>query len=100
VKNPDYPDTKYITALVAPNIVSTTPEETLHAVADHGVITGDTVTGKAPEAQAVFDQLRALGIYLSDVFVGLEEQGVAKFEASWLRLLNAGRVLSGATVQP
>jgi transaldolase len=100
VKNPDYPDTKYITALVAPSIVSTTPEETLHAVADHGVITGDTLTGKAPEAQAVFDQLRALGIYLSDVFVGLEEQGVAKFEASWLRLLNAGRVLSGATVQP
>ncbi|MGB8793983.1 MAG: transaldolase, partial [Mycobacterium sp.] len=42
VKNPDYSDTLYVTELVAPNTVNTMPEPTLDAVADHGVITGDT----------------------------------------------------------
>ncbi len=45
VKNPDYSDTLYVTELVAPNTVNTMPEKTIDAVADHGVITGDTVTG-------------------------------------------------------
>ncbi len=44
VKNPDYPDTLYVTELVAPHTVNTMPEKTMDAVADHGVITGDTVT--------------------------------------------------------
>ena len=45
VKNPDYSDTLCVTELVAPNTVNTMPDKTLDAVADHGVITGDTVTG-------------------------------------------------------
>ena len=89
VKNPDYADTLYITELVAPNTVNTMPEKTMDAVADHGVITGDTVTGKAAEAQQVFDQLEAIGIDLTDVFLALENEGVEKFEKSWLELLEA-----------
>ncbi|HEY1841055.1 MAG TPA: transaldolase, partial [Mycobacterium sp.] len=42
VKNPDYSDTLYVTELVAPNTVNTMPEKTIDAVADHGVVTGDT----------------------------------------------------------
>lgn len=38
VKNPDYPDTLYVTELVAPNTVNTMPEKTLDALADHGEI--------------------------------------------------------------
>jgi transaldolase len=89
VKNPDYSDTLYVTELVAPNTVNTMPEKTIEAVADHGVITGDTVTGKAGEAQAVFDKLTAVGIDLSDVFTVLEDEGVEKFEKAWLELLEA-----------
>ena len=89
VKNPDYSDTLYVTELVAPNTVNTMPEKTIDAVADHGVITGDTVTGKAAEAQAVFDELAAVGIDLPDVFKVLEDEGVEKFEKSWLELLEA-----------
>jgi transaldolase len=89
VKNPDYSDTLYVTELVAPNTVNTMPEKTLYAVADHGVITGDTVTGKASEAQAVFDELTAVGIDLPDVFKVLEDEGVEKFEKAWLELLEA-----------
>jgi transaldolase len=87
VKNPDYSDTLYVTELVAPNTVNTMPEKTIDAVADHGVITGDTVTGTAPQAQEVFDKLDALGIDLTDVFLVLENEGVQKFEESWNELL-------------
>lgn len=89
VKNPDYSDTLYVTELVAPNTVNTMPEKTMDAVADHGVITGDTVTGKADEAQGVFDKLAAVGIDLPDVFRLLEDEGVEKFEKSWQELLDA-----------
>ncbi|MGQ4616240.1 transaldolase [Nocardia sp. R7R-8] len=89
VKNPDYPDTMYVTELVAPNTVNTLPEKTLQAVADHGAIAGDTVSGKAQEAQDVFDRLAAVGIDLDDVFAVLEREGVDKFEKSWEELLSA-----------
>jgi len=89
VKNPEYSDTMYVTELVAPNTVNTMPEKTIDAVADHGVITGDTVVGKAEESQALFDQLSAVGIDLPDVFKVLEDEGVEKFEKSWLELLDA-----------
>jgi transaldolase len=89
VKNPDYSDTLYVTELVAPNTVNTMPEKTLDAVADHGVVKGDTVTGTAADAQAVFDKLEAIGIDLTDVFIVLEDEGVEKFEKSWQELLDA-----------
>jgi transaldolase len=87
VKNGAYPDTMYVAELVAPNTVSTIPEATLAAVADHGVISGDTMIGKAAQAQEVFDRLTAVGIALPDVFAVLEHDGVSKFAASWSRAL-------------
>lgn len=89
VKNPDYPDTLYVTELVAPDTVNTMPEKTLEAFADHGDVKGDTVSGTATEAQAVFDALAAAGIDLTDVFKVLEDEGVEKFETAWNELLEA-----------
>ncbi len=89
VKNPDYSDTLYVTELVAPNTVNTMPEKTMDAVADHGVVTGDTVTGKGAESQEVFDALSGVGIDLTDVFLVLENEGVEKFEKSWQELIEA-----------
>jgi transaldolase len=89
VKNPDYPDTLYVTELVAADTVNTMPEKTLEAVADHGQVTGDTVSGTAAAAQAVFEELSAVGIDLDDVFNLLEVEGVEKFETSWNELLEA-----------
>ncbi|MBU3685259.1 MAG: transaldolase [Mycobacterium sp.] len=89
VKNPDYSDTLYVTELVARNTVNTMPEKTLEAVADHGAVTGDTVTGTAGTAQGVFDALTAIGVDLADVFTLLEDDGVEKFEKSWQELLDA-----------
>ncbi len=87
VKNPDYPDTLYVTELVAPGVVNTMPEKTLDAVIDHGKITGDTVTGSYAEAARVLDELEALGVSYSDVTAVLEKEGVEKFEKSWNELL-------------
>jgi transaldolase len=87
VKNPNYPDTLYVTELVAANTVNTMPEKTIDAVAEHAVVRGDTVSGRAGEAQALFDELSAVGVDLRDVFVVLEDEGVEKFQTSWLELL-------------
>ncbi|MGW4122784.1 transaldolase [Nocardia sp. NPDC004711] len=89
VKNPEYPDTMYVTDLVAPNTVNTLPEKTLEAVADHAEIVPNAAVGKAAEAQAIFDQLVAAGVDLDDVFGVLETEGVDKFVASWQELLAA-----------
>lgn len=89
VKNPDYPDTLYVTELVAANTVNTMPEKTLEAVADHGEVTGDTIRGTAESAKIVFDKLASLGIDLPDVFRLLEDEGVDKFEKSWAELMEA-----------
>ena len=64
VKNPDYPDTLYVTDLVVADTVNTMPEKTLDAFADHGEVKGDMVSGRGDEAQALFDQLSAVGIDL------------------------------------
>jgi transaldolase len=88
VKNPDYPDTMYVTELVAPGIVNTMPEATLDAVADHGEITGDTIRPNYDNAREVKQALRNVGIDLVDVTHVLEEEGVEKFETSWNDLLN------------
>ena len=87
VKNPAYPDTMYVTDLVVADTVNTMPEKTMDAFADHGEVTGDQVTGRAGEAQAVFDQLAAAGIDFEDVLVVLETEGVDKFKKSWDELV-------------
>ncbi len=46
IKNHAYPDTMYVTELVAAGTVNTMPGTTLAAFADHGEVTGDTITGR------------------------------------------------------
>ncbi len=86
VKNPAYPDTKYVTELIAPGVVNTMPENTLLALADHGEVPGDQVSGTAEAAQRTFDELVDVGIDLDDVFITLEREGAEKFQASGAEL--------------
>jgi transaldolase len=86
-KNPDYRDVMYVEQLIAPGVVNTMPEPTLHAYAEHGETQPDTVTGAFAPAQQVLDDLAALGVDYDDVVAVLEREGVEKFEASWLELL-------------
>jgi transaldolase len=88
VKDPAYKDTKYVEELVAPNTVNTMPTKTMLAVADHGEIAGDQVTGHYDDARNVLDALERLGISYADVVTVLEREGVDKFAKSWADLLS------------
>jgi transaldolase len=85
-KDPAYDDTRYVTSLVAPDVVNTMPEATLRAVADHGQVPADSIHGTYEESQQLLEQLRAIGIDYDDVMHVLEDQGVAKFDAAWQEL--------------
>ncbi|MEU4878018.1 transaldolase [Streptomyces sp. NPDC021608] len=89
VKDPAYKDTLYVDGLVAPDTVNTMPEATLDAAADHGDITGDTVTGGYAAARADLAAVEALGVSYDEVVTRLEDEGVAKFAAAWQDLLDA-----------
>jgi transaldolase len=90
-KDPSLPDTLYVVDLVAKDTVNTMPEATLKAMADHGVLHGDTVHGTYQEARALFSQLEGLGISYDDVVKVLEDEGVSKFEVSWNEMLETIR---------
>jgi transaldolase len=86
-KDPAYPDTMYVVELVAPDTVNTMPESTLHATADHGKLRGDTIRGTYEESGKLLADLEKLGISYNDVVSVLEDEGVAKFAASWNELI-------------
>ncbi|MBO3102812.1 transaldolase [Cellulomonas fengjieae] len=100
VKDPSYPDTRYVDELVVAGVVNTMPEATLDAVADHGGDGTDTVTGTRQESEAVIAGLRELGIDIDEVTEQLEVEGVDKFTASWDELLSTvSDGLAGAVQQ-
>ncbi|MET3947372.1 transaldolase [Arthrobacter sp. UYCu512] len=97
VKDPAYPDTLYVTGLVAPGVVNTMPEKTLDATFDHGAVTGDTISRGYDDANATLNALDALGISYNEVVATLETEGLDKFVASWKELLaDVGVALAAA----
>ncbi|MFG3590779.1 transaldolase [Streptomyces sp. NPDC047990] len=87
VKNPDYPDTMYVSDLVIAGTVNTMPATTLTAFADHG-----TLPAHAPGAEdyaaaaAHLASLQDAGVDFADVTDSLEREGLEKFETSWAEL--------------
>jgi transaldolase len=87
-KDPSFPDTMYVDELVTAHTVNTMPQATLDAFADHGQVPADpkgwdTVRGTYTESRVVFAHLAQAGIDMADVTRVLEEEGLAKFSASW-----------------
>jgi transaldolase len=82
-KDPDYPDTLYVDALVAPHSVNTMPMATVEAYQDHG----DFPVAFGPEeiaaAHTTLARMEDVGIDYDAVMVQLEDEGVEKFIASW-----------------
>lgn len=85
-KNPAYPDTLYVDELIGPQSVNTMPEATIDAFLDHGRVER-TLDADPTAAQAVLDQLAAVGVDLDDVARTLEDEGVAAFATSFDDLL-------------
>lgn len=89
VKDTRYSDTLYVSELVAPATVNTMPAVTMEAFADHGVISSGSSTTRFAEPAALFEALGEVGIDMSDVFLQLEREGVAKFDTAWNELITA-----------
>jgi transaldolase len=90
VKNPAYPDTLYLSELIAPDVVNTMPEKTMKAYADHGS-PGTPVQKSYDEAAGVMKAVADAGVDLDDVFRVLEDEGVQKFVDSWDELTESVR---------
>ncbi|MBC7590637.1 MAG: transaldolase, partial [Salinibacterium sp.] len=82
VKDPNLPDTLYVTEPAAADTVNTMPEKTLDATFDHAEIAADAVTGNYDSANGVLDALDSLGISYDDVTQLLEREGDEKFQVS------------------
>lgn len=88
VKDPAYPDTLYVDALVGPNTVTTLPPKTLDAFRDHGAV-GPTLTEDIEGARRVLSEAARLGLDLDAVTRGLVEEGITLFAEATDALLGA-----------
>ena len=81
-KNPHYSDVLYVDNLIGPETVNTVPPATYTAIRDHGKV-GLTLEEGVDEANALFDQLREVGIDIKDVTEKLQKDGLAAFVTSF-----------------
>ena len=94
-KDPSYPDTLYVSDLVARDIVNTMPEKTLQAFGDHGDVS-TPMEGTGEQGRAVLAEISAAGVDLDEVFQALEDEGVSKFIVSWGELQGSVRQAQAA----
>ena len=86
-KNPKYPDTYYVEALIGPDTVDTMPPATIDAFRDHGKVAATLEQGM-DEADATIAQLESLGISLKDITDKLLADGLVTFEKSYTELFS------------
>ena len=86
-KNPEYPDTIYVSELIGPDVVNTMPLETIEAFQDHGVVKPGSLVSAVDEARQLLADLAAAGVDYDDVTDTLEAEGVQKFSDSFEALL-------------
>lgn len=87
-KDPDAPDTLYVSALAAPDTINTMPEKTLLAFADHGTV-GDLLPTDGGDADEVLAQFDRAGVDVAALAAKLQSAGEQSFNASWDSLLGA-----------
>jgi len=77
-KNRAYRDVMYVEPLIGKDTISTMPEETIAAFADHGIV-ADTLEQGVPDARDVMSALERLQIDFRAVAEQLENEGIQKF---------------------
>jgi transaldolase/glucose-6-phosphate isomerase len=85
-KNPAYPDTLYLDALIGRETVNTVPPDTLRAFKDHGTV-GETLIDGMDEAQEMLDMLAEVGVDLEHITRQLQTDAVEMFIESYESLL-------------
>ncbi len=86
-KNPAYPDTLYVDALIAADTVNTVPPASLNAFLDHGTVRA-TLEAGLDEAKQQLGRLAELGIDIEAITRKLLDEGVAAFAKSFASLLD------------
>jgi len=89
-KNPRFPDTLYVDALIGPDTVDTMPDATLAAFRDHGH-PADTLSNALGEVEPVLEGLKTAGIDLEHELRELQTEGVKLFTDSYEELLQGLR---------
>lgn len=95
VKNPAYPDTKYVDTLVGPHTVNTMPMQTLTAAGEQSEVTEPTVDQDPTEQ---LEALREAGIDMDDVTAKLLKDGVDAFITPFEKLMSGIESAREATV--
>ncbi|AFM27091.1 bifunctional transaldolase/phosoglucose isomerase [Desulfomonile tiedjei] len=85
-KNPDYPDTYYVDALIGPHTVNTIPPATLQAFRDHGR-PSLSLDGGVEDARSLFRSLKSMGIHVPDLLDKLLQDGLRAFAGSYLKIM-------------
>ena len=85
-KDPEASDVLYIEALAAPFTISTIPEATLRAFAEHGKV-GDPLPADGGDCEEVLTQFRQAGLDLDALAGQLQRDGAEAFNKSWSDLM-------------
>ncbi len=85
-KDPAYPSTYYVEALIGPETVNTMPEATLAAFRDHGKDAVGLLSG-GDEADDALRRLSACGVDLDGLTRVLLAEGIDLFDASFRKLM-------------
>ncbi len=87
-KDPLYPDLRYVEPLIGRDTINTLPDETIVALADHGVLKNDTIEEGLAEAKQLFTNFKKVGIDIDLVTRQLENEGIQKFTNSYNKLIS------------
>lgn len=85
-KNPAYPDTLYVDALIGRDTVNTVPPDTLVAFKEHGTVR-ETLLDELDDAPSLLEQLAEVGVEIDIVTKRLQEDGVESFSQSFDALM-------------
>jgi transaldolase len=85
-KDPEASDVLYLQSLAAPFTISTVPEATLKAFADHGLVS-DLLPPDGGNCEDVLDRFGRAGIDHDALGVQLQRDGAEAFDKSWSDLL-------------
>ncbi len=85
-KDPAASDVLYIDALAAPNTISTMPEKTLLAFAEHGSVK-EALPADGGDAELVLGEFARAGVDDAALAARLQREGTAAFATSWRDLL-------------
>jgi len=88
MKDPNAPDTLYVSKLAAPNTVNTMPAGTLRAFGDHGEV-GAVLPRDGGDSTAVLAEFAKAGIDTAALAAQLQSEGAKSFVGSWQELLGS-----------